>query len=95
MTKLSEQQILLIAEQLAAANFAKHPDQVPTDQMFEITEPYGLTGDPDEVKEVGCLCCVLDLAANIAAQQADTLHELAEMIRTDMSTRMGVGATRQ
>ena len=52
--------------------------------MFEITEPYGLTGDPDEVKEVGCLCCVLDLAANIAAQQADTLHELAEMIRTDM-----------
>jgi hypothetical protein len=63
--------------------------------MFDITKPHGLYGDPNEVEEVGCLCCILDLAANIAAQQADTLYELAEMVRKDMSARMGIGITRQ
>jgi hypothetical protein len=102
MTKLSEQaslliaeESLLVAEQLAAANFAKHPDKLPTDQMLDITEPHGLSGNPDEVEQVGCLCCVLDLAANIAALQADTLHELAEMVRKDMSERKGGGVTVQ
>lgn len=82
MPKLTEDQLQQIAEKLAAANFVTHK-RLPTEQMFDITGPYGLRGVPGEADTVGCLACLLDHAASIAGAQADILADLADMVRAE------------
>ena len=89
--------IQLIAEKLAAANFANdlfEPGRrLTTDKMFDITEPFGLTGDPGDDDNVVALFHALDIAAGIAGLQSNTLAELAEMIRNDLRERRGIEVT--
>ena len=87
-----------LAEALASANFTNSPED-PPDQMFDIAEKFGLRigdmtvgeCDTDLVK----LFHALDEAAAIANTQAETLNELAAMLRQDLLDRSGIAVTPQ
>jgi hypothetical protein len=94
---IDDKTIQMIAEKLAAANFAddlfKPGRQITTDKMFAITEVFGLNGDISDDDNVVALFHALDAAAGIDGLQSNTLGELAEMIRKDLRERRGIEVT--